>query len=415
MKADELLEMGVHPNTIAQGFDKATKRLVALVKEKSWQADDGLYAPILECVDCGRNILTPTIRSSIIEASKTVIREGKVDDSRLKIVKKVGGSTDETLLIKGIAIKASGLYHGVLESIQSPRIALISGKIGLNRLTVMMKGEGPSEVELKIREPRHIMGYQSAEDEIKKAAIRKIVENKVNVVLCQQPVDDSVKSELVRKGIFVLESVNEKDLKAVAKATGAKIVSTPQELIESELGSASGLRVDRIPPDEIVVFEGCDAATFFLRGSTTQALDEVESLINNAMKVIQKTSKDGLFVPGGGAMEMYAAIDLRKYARQFAGREQIVIEYFADSIEEIPKVLAENAGLDGLVTMAQLSKLHLDKSTYGIGAGGCSEFVCSDPARIKLDIYLRANDLASMMLKINELWVSKEIVKVHKQ
>jgi archaeal chaperonin len=99
MRADELLEMGVHPNIIAQGFDKATNRVVDLVKQQSEHAGDDLYDQILDCVDCGRSLLTPKIRSYIIEASKIVIQDGKLDDSWLRIVKKVGGSTDETLLI----------------------------------------------------------------------------------------------------------------------------------------------------------------------------------------------------------------------------------------------------------------------------------------------------------------------------
>ena len=393
MEADKLLEMGVHPNIIVQGYDKATRRVVELIKQQSEQSGDALNDQVLDCVDCGRGLLSPTIRSSIIEASKIVIRDGKLDDARIKIIKKVGGNTDETLLIRGIALKAPELYHGMTNYIQKPRIALISGKVGLNRLTVKMKGEGPTEVELKIRTPRHIADYLSAENEIKKAAIQKIDENKANVVLCQQPIEDSVKSEFTKRGIFVLENVDEKDLQAVSKATGAKIVSRAQELIESELGSAGGLRVESILPEKVIIFEDCDAATFVLRGSTTQMLDEVEFLIKNALKVIQKASIDGLFVAGGGAVEMYAAADLGKYARQFSSREQIVIEYFAEAVEEIPRILAENSGLDPSKTIAQLRTLQLDKPTYGIGASGCSDLVCMEPARIKSDIYLRANDL----------------------
>jgi chaperonin GroEL (HSP60 family) len=415
MKADALLEIGVHPNIIAQGFNKATMKAVDLVNQKSEYVGEKVYDQILDCVDGGRNLLSSGIRSSIIEATKIVLKDGKIDDSLLRMVKKFGGSTEETRLIKGIMIKTPEIYHGMPDSISHPSIALISGKLGLDRLSVKMKGDGPPEVELRISDPKHLIGYLSTERELTQAAIRRIKEARVNVVLCQQPIEDQVKGELVRSEIFVLEKVDEKDLVVVSKATGAKIVSSPRELKESDTGSANRLYVDRISPDEIVVIEGCNAATFLLRGSTSQAMDEVESLIKNAVKAIHIASKDCKVVPGGGAIELHTSINLKEYARQFSSREQLAIEYFAESLEEIPKILAENAGQDPINAITQLKNYHVTDSRYGIGLDGCSLMVCYESTKIKLDIYLRANDLASMMLRIDELWISKEIVKVHKQ
>jgi chaperonin GroEL (HSP60 family) len=45
---------------------------------------------------------------------------------------------------------------------------------------------------------------------------------------------------------------------------------------------------------------------------------------------------------------------LRRYAESIPGREQLGVEAFADALEVIPRVLAENAGLDPIDTLLNL-------------------------------------------------------------
>jgi chaperonin GroEL (HSP60 family) len=73
-------------------------------------------------------------------------------------------------------------------------------------------------------------------------------------------------------------------------------------------------------------------------------------------------------VPGGGAIEAIVSQQIREWSNSLEGRAQLAAEQFADSIETIPLVLAENAGMDPIDTQAQLrTKItNRDKPKYGI-------------------------------------------------
>ena len=72
-------------------------------------------------------------------------------------------------------------------------------------------------------------------------------------------------------------------------------------------------------------------------------------------------------VSGGGAVETELAKRLRDYAAKIGGREQLAIEAFADSIEIIPKTLAENAGLEPIDILVELRSAHEKKDGQPMG------------------------------------------------
>jgi len=74
--------------------------------------------------------------------------------------------------------------------------------------------------------------------------------------------------------------------------------------------------------------------------------------------VVSTTVSDGRTLPGGGAIEVELASRLRDYADTVSGREQLAVEAFADSLELIPRVLAENAGLDAIDLLVDLRAAH---------------------------------------------------------
>merc|ERR1719487_3156874 len=55
-------------------------------------------------------------------------------------------------------------------------------------------------------------------------------------------------------------------------------------------------------------------------------------------------SKDGRFVPGGGATEIELAHQLQQFGATVPGLEQYAVLKFAEALEVVPKVLADNAG-----------------------------------------------------------------------
>jgi chaperonin GroEL (HSP60 family) len=182
------------------------------------------------------------------------------------------------------------------------------------------------------------------------------------------------------------------------------------------LGVAEELYTDQIELEKTVTLQGCKGTTFMLRGTTPQSIDELEAAIRSSLTVLKLLGDDNRVLPGGGATETEIAQELKQYAKSFAGREQVAIEFFADALMECPRCLAENYGLDPGDTMIELANRHADGfCNYGVAEHGCEDHVCLEPARVKRSIIRRAYEVSALMLRIDKLLISKEIAKFHKK
>jgi archaeal chaperonin len=411
-EADELLTMGIHANTIIHGYHLATEKSLEILEKKTvTQSSDAL-----DIVDCERNLLTPNIRSMIKQAYPLAFQEGKFDKENIRFLKKKGDNLQDSSLINGVVIKKEKAHPNMPSELKNLRIAITSGKLGINRLEIKMVGQGPAHIHLNIRTPKQIQEYKETEYRLKTEPIEKLIQQNINVLLCEQPLDDLQKEKLVSSGIFALESVEKKDSLAISKATGARIVGNLGELTKEDIGSADALSTGKIELEKTVTFEGCRSATFMLRGNTPQTIDELEIAIKNSFTVLKLISDDGRVLPGAGAVEAQIAQELKNYSKEYGSREQVIIDSYASALMDVPRCLAENYGLNPIDTLLELRKRHADGfCNYGINKIGCVEMVCQEPLKIKRSIIRRAYEISMFMLRIDELLISKEIPKFHKQ
>ena len=127
------------------------------------------------------------------------------------------------------------------------------------------------------------------------------------------------------------------------------------------------------------------------------------------MQAIDSALVHGKIVPGGGAPEIRAAMELRKYADTFKGREQLAVAAFAEAMEVVPRSLAENAGLDTIDKLANLRSMH-DKSNTNVGLnvfnGNVDDMLKTgvvEPLKIKLQAIQSAGEAAEMILRIDDM------------
>ena len=414
-QADELLSMKIHANTIIHGYHLATNKALEIIDKQAVPLNS-LNSDVLDTVDCKRNLLTLQIRSMIIEAYSLGLSDGKFDKENVRFLKKQGGSTQESNLIKGIVIKKEKAHPNMPDRIENLRIAITSERPGINRLDTKMRGEGPSQINLTINSADQIRKYKETENKLRSEALDKMIELKANVLLCEQPIDESLKNKLLLNGIFALEGVDKKDTQAVAKASDAKIVGKLERITEEDLGSAESLYTSRIELEKTVTIQGCKGATFMLRGSTPQAIDELETAIRSSLTILKIMDMDNRVLPGGGAAETHIAQELKQYAKSFASREQVAIESFSNALMDITRCLAENCGLNSTDALIELKCRHSEGlSNYGVAERMYGERVCLEPIKVKRSVIRRAYEVSSLMLRIDELLISKEIPKFHKK
>ena len=415
-RADKLVSKGVHPTRILKGYEEATKKALETIKSISEPLGEGELYSILDLVDCGRGCLTAQLREMVMEAKTIANHDGHLEKDRIRVVRKPGGSQTETSLVKGLVVKKSKLHSNMPESVAKPKIAITSGRIGIDRLEIKMPSEGPFHMNLKITIPQNLVDYKNAERQRKADALSILEEYGVNVLFSQKPIDDYSKSRLLEMGVLALASVEQADLALISKATGARLVGNLSELEKTDVGFAEKLEMDRIALEDVAILTGCPFVTFLLRGSSLQALDELELLIWNAVSLLKVAEGSPKKVSGGGAVELQVAKKLKDFALQFSGREQLAINDFAEAMLEIPRSIAANNGSFPDDALAQLGKMHADGLlNYGLVSDGACGIACLEISEVKSAIVRRAFEVASLLLRIDEQVVAKEIPKFHKQ
>ncbi len=142
------------------------------------------------------------------------------------------------------------------------------------------------------------------------------------------------------------------------------------KLSANDLGYARLVEERKVETDKWVFVEGCKnpkSVSILVRGGSQRVVDEAERSLHDAIMAVKDVVEYPFVVVGGGAPEALVALKLREWSGTLSGRSQLAAEKFADGIETLPVVLAENAGMDPLDTQVQLrSRSSTGKAKYGI-------------------------------------------------
>ena len=417
-EADKLVELGFHANTILDGYLKATEKSIAIIDEIARNIGENLDEKLMEVIDCGRELLSRRLRRDLSETISRVTENGTIDISRIQIVTKPGGQTNDSELVRGVIIKKGKAHPSMPDLIDGPKIAFLT-KLEVKRLELKSKDEGPFSVKLNITSREQIHLFKSEESRLRTLSVDRVKKTGANVLMCRSKIDDRLSDQFSRQGIIVVQLVDYQDFEAAAKATGGAIVSNVDQLEKEDLGIAKKLEVDKIKPDDVVILHCDRGATLLLRGSSPELVKELEKIVKRALLILKHSRSNPKVVPGGGAVLVELASQLRRYALTFEGREQFVIGSFADALEKIPECLSRNYGFDPIDMMIQLRNHHTNgQQGMGVGENGCIDMYKANV--IELASVNRANvhrafELVSLLLRIDDCFYVKDIPKFHKQ
>ncbi|MBS7649362.1 thermosome subunit, partial [Candidatus Bathyarchaeota archaeon] len=202
-------------------------------------------------------------------------------------------------------------------------------------------------------------------------------------------------------------------MEKLARATGGRIVTNLDDLKPEDLGYAELVEERKIGDDKMVFVEGCKdprSVSILIRAGLERMVDEAERAMHDALSVISDVIERNKIVPGGGAVEAELAKELRRYAAQIGGREQLAIEAFAEALEIVPKTLAENAGLEPIDIMVELRATHEKSDGYMCGVDVFSGKITNmyekgviEPLVVKEQAIKSATEAASMILRIDDV------------
>jgi thermosome len=413
-KAEELLDQNIHPTILVSGYRKAAQKAIEALNKTAVPVD-------IEDRQTMLKVALTSMSSKAVGAAKEHLAEIAIDavkqiaeqrgDKKLadidnvQLVKKTGKSLLETQLVRGIIVDKEVVHPGMPKKKENAKIALLDSALEIEKTEI--------SAEIRIRDPTQMKAFIDQETSMLKEMADKIKASKAEVVFCQKGIDDMVQHFLAKEGIIAARRIKESDMEKLARATGGRIVSNIDDLKASDLGAAGLVEERKIGEDKMIFVEKCKdphSVAILIRAGLERMVDEAERAMTDALSVVSDVIENSKIVAGGGAAEIEVAKELRNYATKVGGREQLAIEAFADSVEVIPKTLAENAGLESIDVIVDLRAAHekADGKHKGINVFtgklmNSLESGVIEPFVVKEQALKSAAESASMILRIDDV------------
>ncbi len=412
--AEELINKGVHPTVIVDGYKKAALQALKILDKIAIkvEADDkGTLVKIARTSMASKLVSNESaeLGAMLVDAVLQVAEktpEGKfaVDIDNVKVEKKTGGSLKDTSFIKGIILDKEVVHSGMPKRIENARIALINSPLEIEKTEF--------DAKIDIKDPSQIQQYLDEETKMLRDMVGKISEAGANVLVCQKGIDDIAQHYLAKAGVLSVRRVKDSDMTKLARATGATIVTGLDGLSKADLGQAGLVEERKIEDDKWTYIEDCKnpkAVTILIRGGSQRIIDEAERCVHDAVMVIKDVLEKPGIIGGGGAVEEELSYRLMKWSNTLQGREQLAAEKFAESLESIPITLAENAGFDPIDIRVELREKHgNDKIWYGVDVlgNGVADLFKKDviePVSVKEQVIKSATECTCMILRIDDV------------
>ena len=411
--AQDLLDQNVHPTIICKGYrlaaDQSQKILEDIsepvtIHDKELLKSLAMTAMTGKSADVAKEYLAALVVEAITDIAEDIDSKVVVDIDQIKVEKRVGAGVEDTELIQGIVIDKDRVHPSMPKQIRGAKIALIDAPVEIK--------DTETDAKISITDPAQMQAFLDQEEKMIQEKVEKILSTGANVVICQKGIDDIAQYMLAKRGVYAIRRVKRSDMEALAKATGAHLVSNLRELSAEDLGQAGIVEEQKVGDDALTMVRECQnpkSVTILVRGGTEHVADEVKRGLADAIGVLHASIRKGKVVGGAGAVEIALARALKNFANTLIGKEQLAVLRFADAIEVIPRTLAESAGLDPIDKMAEMRAAHengmkwpaIDVFSGSIRDSWQDKII--EPLLVKGQAIKSASEVAVMILRIDDV------------
>eukprot|EP00201_Polytomella_parva_P019310 CAMPEP_0175059804 /NCGR_PEP_ID=MMETSP0052_2-20121109/12635_1 /TAXON_ID=51329 ORGANISM="Polytomella parva, Strain SAG 63-3" /NCGR_SAMPLE_ID=MMETSP0052_2 /ASSEMBLY_ACC=CAM_ASM_000194 /LENGTH=535 /DNA_ID=CAMNT_0016325393 /DNA_START=110 /DNA_END=1717 /DNA_ORIENTATION=- len=415
-KADSLLDMGMHPLRIAEGYEMACKVATEnLDKIKTgFEFDKDNIEPLIKtCMTTLSSKVVGRLKRQMAEICvKAVLAVADLErrDVNLDLIKvegKVGGKMEDTRLVEGIIIDKEFSHPQMPKELKNAKVAI---------LTCPFEPPKPkTKHKIDIDSVEKFEALRESEQKYFTDMVQQCKDCGADLVICQWGFDDEANHLLLQHKLPAVRWVGGVEIELLAMATGARIIPRFAELSSDKLGTAGSVTEIGFgtTKDKMLVIEGCPnlkAVTIFVRGGNRMVLDEIKRSLHDAICVARNLVRDRAIVYGGGAAEISCSLAVEDAANKVIDVEHYAMRAFADALQAIPIALAENSGLPPIESLTAVKRRQLEeKNPYlgidcnDVGTNDMREQSVFETVMGKKQQLFLATQVCKMILKIDDV------------
>lgn len=435
-KAEDLLEMGISPAVISDGYHNALQMAIGIIRKvarNSTNYDRKIMKYLVDTCLRSKAVSHFTeemkIPSLVVDGICRVADFSKsyLDVDDIKIEEKIGISSDMQLVL-GTVIDKTIDESSMPRIIENAQILLLDNDIQDERTK--------TDAEIRISDPTEVTHFLDNKTRNLVQKIQCVIKSGANVIFSRGGIDPLALNHFAKNRILTVRRVKENDLLWLAKATGAKVVKDLDTISSTDFGYAAKVYEKMVCDDKMVFVDGCSnpkSITFLLRASSKKILDEFHRTVLDSIYVLRNFIMEPKIVPGGGAVEAFIAQLIKDRSNLISGKEQIVIQKFAEALEEIPLTIAKNAGMNTMdigtrlrekvYTQSLLNDSKIRKRDYqynnshdwyGINAierkiDNMMNLHVMEPLMVKEQILITATEVIILLLRVDDVLMKKPV------
>ncbi|CAG4963579.1 unnamed protein product [Colias eurytheme] len=415
-QASNLIDKGIHPIRIADGFEMAAAAALEHL--------DGISEAFPVNKDTREHLIKvamTTLGSKVVVKCHRLMAEIAVDavlsvadlekrDVNFELIKvegKVGGRMEDSMLVRGVVIDKTMSHPQMPKVLKNAKLAILTCPFEPPKPKTKHKLQVGS-----VEEYRELRQY---EHEKFIEMVRRVKDTGATLAICQWGFDDEANHLLLAEQLPAVRWVGGPEMELIAIATGGRIVPRFEELSADKLGSCGLVRelTFGTSKDEMLVIEECSnsrAVTVLVRGGNRMIVEEAKRSVHDALCIVRSLVQDSRVVYGGGAAEVSCSLAVGRAADKLSSLDQYAYRAFADALEAIPMALAENSGLSPIDTLSHVKARQAAENNSNLGVD-CMGLDSNDMKALNVIESLHskkqqialATQLVKMILKIDDV------------
>lgn len=415
-KAEYLLDKGIHPIRIADGYELAAKKAIENLEKiaEEFPVDTNNLEPLIltAMTTLGSKIINRCHRqmAKIAVDAVMAVADMETRDVNFELIKvegKVGGKLEDTMLVKGVVVDKDFSHPQMPKELKDVKMAILTCPFEPPKPKTKHKLEVSTVEEYNALYQYEQKQFTEMVDKVKAAG--------ANLAICQWGFDDEANHLLLQKQLPAVRWVGGPEIELIAIATNGRIVPRFEELSPEKLGTCGKVRELSFgtTKDKMLVIEDCPntkAVTIFIRGGNKMIIEEAKRSIHDALCVVRNLVRNNKIVYGGGASEVSCALAVSEEADKISTLEQYAFRAFADALESIPLALAENSGLSPIHTLSECKARQITEKNAALGIDCNQSGTCDmktqhviETLHSKKQQILLATQLVKMILKIDDI------------
>ncbi|MED6263938.1 T-complex protein 1 subunit zeta [Characodon lateralis] len=362
-QADLYVSEGLHPRIIAEGFEAAKEKALAVLEEvkvtREMDRETLISVARTSLRTKVHTELADLLTEAVVDAVLTISKPNEpIDLYMVEIMEMKHKVESDTQLIKGLVLDHGARHPDMKKRVEDAYVLTCNVSLEYEKTEVnsgfFYKSAGERE-KLVAAERKFI------EERVQKIiALKKKVcpnDNKGFVVINQKGIDPFSLDALAKEGIVALRRAKRRNMERLTLACGGIAMNSVDDLTPECLGHAGLVYEHTLGEEKYTFIEKCGnprSVTLLVKGPNKHTLTQIKDAVRDGLRAVKNAIEDGCVVSGAGAFEVAVADALVKHKPNVKGRAQLGVQAFADALLVIPKVLAQNSGYDPQETLLKL-------------------------------------------------------------